>query len=198
MDDALKRAEYKLRQADVLLAHLRALPKEIARMQRSAVLDAEYHKLLLETHFFACLGAARSAYYYGRHSPAFQTERRRFLDTPSVERDRFEALIKLRDRDVHSGDVTTDALPTMIPAEDHGQHTFWHYQSVATGVGPTPTIEHTMPDGTKVTARALQGSVGLYVEVLGKKYDAGNACAFFIEALRNLMQAASSQSRSNS
>jgi len=43
----------------------------------------------------------------------------------------------------------------------------YYYQSGAYNAalfGPRPTIEEENPDGTKVRANALRGSVGLYVE----------------------------------
>ena len=116
----MERAEYKLRQADLLLAYLRELPKEIAADMRRAAYDETHHKLALETFFHACLGAAKSADYLLRKSPSFVTIRSEFWDRSSVESARFRAMADLRDRDVHHGDVETDALTTMIPGEDHG------------------------------------------------------------------------------
>jgi hypothetical protein len=60
--DAIERARYKLRQADVALHHLHHLRTEIAIDQRRAhpLRDPD---LLLSTFFFSCLGLAKSAFY---------------------------------------------------------------------------------------------------------------------------------------
>jgi hypothetical protein len=50
----LAAADKKLRQAELLCAHLRALPGEIARDMRRAI-AAMNHQLALETFFSACL-----------------------------------------------------------------------------------------------------------------------------------------------
>ncbi len=59
--DAIERARYKLRQADVALHHLRHLRTVIAMDQRRAnpLIDPD---LLLSTGFFSCLGLAKSAF----------------------------------------------------------------------------------------------------------------------------------------
>jgi hypothetical protein len=75
----------------------------------------------------------------------------------------------------------------MIPAEDYGSP-FGQYGHP--GLGPPSMTEYTTPDGTKVSARALHGTVGLYVDLAGERYEASKACELFIKQLRALMQAA--------
>jgi len=49
--------------------------------------------------------------------------------------------------------------------------------------------ERKNPDGTTVRASALQGTVGLYIEIGGSTVEATTACADFIGQLRSLLQA---------
>jgi hypothetical protein len=60
--EAIERARYKLRQADIALRHLRHVPTDIAADLRRArpLSDPD---LLLTTFFFSCLGLSKSAFY---------------------------------------------------------------------------------------------------------------------------------------
>ena len=60
--DAIERARYKLRQADMALHCLRHVPTEIAADLRRAR-SISHPDLRLDTFFFSCLGLAKSAYY---------------------------------------------------------------------------------------------------------------------------------------
>jgi hypothetical protein len=107
----LAAAENKLRQAELLCAHLRALPKEIARdMRRRSGGD---YQLALETYFSACLNAARSCFFI-----LARTGDRQFKDVSSRWRNsaldqqaraRFNSMVNLRDRDVHYGEMGAEA-----------------------------------------------------------------------------------------
>lgn len=185
----LKGAKYKLRQAEILLAHLRTVPREIALAQRRASSGLDY-QLLLETYFFASLGAARSVYFI-----LFKTGGLKFKDVESdwrnrsldqTEKTRFNKMLYLRDRDVHFGDVSGEALATMIESDDIDSMYVQHNAAI---FGPAALAEHVNPDGSTVRARGLQSSVGLHIDIGDKKYEAATACAHFIQQLRTLIAA---------
>lgn len=75
----------------------------------------------------------------------------------------------------------------MIEFLDHGSMST-HYNAAL--LGPAPMTEHLNPDGSKVSGRALRGSIGLYIDIGGRKVEATTACAGFIEQLRSLLNAA--------
>jgi hypothetical protein len=179
-------ARYKLRQAEILLAHLRALPEQIARDLRRAS-SAMDHKLLLATYFFGCLGAARSIFYIlsesaGRAFKQAETDwRNNALDQAS--RTFFHRMTNLRDRDVHYGEVNAEALGRMIPIADGSLTVFVN----AAPLGTTSEAEYVNPDGSVSRAAGLQGSAGLYIEVDGKKVEAADACARYLDQLCTLI-----------
>lgn len=181
-------ARYKLRQAEILLLHLRTLPEQIARDLRRAS-SAMDHKLLLATYFFACLGAARSVFYILSESAgrAFrQAEadwRNNALD--HAGRTFFHRMTNLRDRDVHYGEVSAEVLGKMIPIADGSLAVFGNVALF----GPTPEAEYLNPDGSVSRAAGLQGSAGLYIEVDGKRVEAADACARYLDQLRTLIAA---------
>jgi hypothetical protein len=186
-------ARYKLKQAEILLAHLRTLPKQIALDLRraSSCMDRE---LLLATYFLACLGAARSVFYILSHSARLQFKqkeshwRNHALD--QAGRTFFHRMTDLRDDDVHYGEVAAEALGTMIPIEDGSMHNFHN----AALFGPAAQAEHVNPDGVVVRASGLQGSASLYIEVDGCRVEAATACSRYIEQLRSLIAATEDES----
>jgi hypothetical protein len=100
-------------------------------------------------------------------------------------------MLNLRDRDVHYGELSAEALPKMIEIDDRGDH--WNLHSLhhnAALFGPTPMTEHENPDGTTVRGvYGLQGTVGLYVEIDGCRLEATTACISFIAQLQSLLRA---------
>jgi len=185
----LAAAVRKLNQAEILCAHLKSLAREIALDMRRRV-GGDY-QLVLETYFSACIGAARSSFYILRETggPQFTNVsskwRNHILDQGA--RTRFNALLSLRDRDVHYGELSADALPKMIEIDYEWTSTYQHNAAL---FGPAVLTEHKNPDGEIVRAGGLQGSVGLYVEIAGRKIDAATACLDFISLLRSLLRAA--------
>jgi hypothetical protein len=186
-------AQYKLKQAEILLAHLRTLPQQIALDLRRASSCMD-HELLLATYFFACLGAARSVFYILSNSagPQFKQReshwRNHVLD--QVGRAFFHRMTILRDGDVHYGEVAAEALGTMIPIEDGSLYNL-HNAAI---FGPAPQAEHANPDGGVVRASGLQGSAGLYIEVDGRRVEAAAACSRYIEQLISLNSAMEDES----
>src|SRR5580704_9049948 len=180
-------ARYKLRQAEMLLAHLRTLPEKIALDLRRAspLMD---HKLLLETYFFACLGAARSVFYIlSQQGPQFKATESNWRNTALDQSARtfFHRMTDLRDDDVHYGEAAAEALGTMIPIKDDSMRVFHN----AALFGPAPQAEHVTPDGSRVRAPGLQSTANLYIEVSGRRVEAAAACARYIEQLRGLIAA---------
>lgn len=186
-------AQYKLKQAEILLAHLRTLPQQIALDLRRASSCMD-HELLLASYFFACLGAARSVFYILSNSagPQFKQReshwRNHVLD--QVGRAFFHRMTNLRDGDVHYGGAATEALGTMIPIEDGSLQNFHN----AALFGPAAQAEHVNPDGGVVRAPGLQGSASLYIEVDGRRVEAAAACSRYIEQLRSLIAATEDES----
>ena len=185
----LAAADNKLRQAELFCAQLRLLPDEIARdMRRLAGRD---YRLALETYFSACLNAARSCFFILARTggPQFKDVssqwRNNALD--QLARARFNSMLSLRDRDVHYGELGAEALPKMVGVEDHVN---LYSQHNAALLGPQAMTEHRNPDGTTVRAPALQGSVGLYIQIGGSTIEATTACTDFIDQLRALLRAA--------
>src|SRR5258708_3385547 len=64
--DAIERARYKLRQAELALQYLRQIPGEIAIDMRRAR-PIRNPDIRLDTFFFACLRLAKSAYLLSPH-----------------------------------------------------------------------------------------------------------------------------------
>jgi hypothetical protein len=188
-DTVIKRAEYKIRQADLLLAYLREQSKDIALAQRRASFAEEGGKLKLDTFFFACLEAARSAYFIlEKAGPRWKTVLDTWKADPSAKDDvdRFDAAVHLRSQDVHHGCAPSEALGTMIPVEDHGSAFGEHYNSAI--FGPLTETTYANPGGTTVrSAYGLQGSMGLHVDLAGKRCEAAAACTVFMAQLRALI-----------
>lgn len=194
MDDAtnskLAKARYKLRQAEVLRQQLRSLDGEIARAQRGTASSLD-HRLLLDTNFLACFGAVQAVYYilYDKDrdfEPCFQAQmadwRARILDNDG--RAHFNRLMNIRDRDVHYGEVPGEALAKMIPLPEQS---FFEYRNQSI-FSPSPVTEFINPDDKMVSGRrGLQGSVGLYITIGGKRCEAADACDHFIAYLGALI-----------
>lgn len=185
--EAIERARYKLRQADMALRCLRHVPTEIAA------------DLRLDTFFFSCLGLSKSAYYIimrdqrGRYRDAIHSWRMNVLDHRG--RTQFNRMMRLRDNDVHQGHSDGKTLATLIPIEHSSDDDGWMYQQqpnyAALGVS-RPVTEHKNPDGSTVSSYdGLQGSMSLYVEIAGDTCEASNACERFIAQLSRLIDAVS-------
>jgi hypothetical protein len=102
-------------------------------------------------------------------------------------------MIGLRDDDVHYG--LTGATPEQkYVKEPHRWDPLLAYQprgrynTAVFGV-QAPIIEETNPDGEKVSGRVLRGTVGLYVDHLGKRMEATTVCREFINYLQSLLEA---------
>jgi hypothetical protein len=194
--EAIERARYKLRQANMALAYLRQVPTEIAADLRRAcpISDPD---LRLDTFFFSCLGLSKSAYYIimddqgGRYRDAIHSWRVNVLDLKG--RTQFNRMMRLRDTDVHQGRSDGKTLATMIPIERSNDDDAWVYQQqtnyAALGIS-RPATEHKNPDGSTVSSYdGLQGSMCLYVEIAGETCEASNACERFIAQLSHLIDA---------
>lgn len=196
--DAIERARYKLRQADVALRCLRHVPTEIAADLRRArpISDPD---LRLDTFFFSCLGLSKSAYYIvmndqgSRYKDAIHSWRMNVLDHRG--RTQFNRMMRLRDNDVHQGRSDGKTLATLIPIERSGDDDVWMYQqqpNYAALAISRPVTEHKNPDGSTVSSyNGLQGSMCLYVEIAGETCEASNACERFIAQLSQLIDAVS-------
>ena len=186
----LSGARNKLRQAETLYAVLSAVPAEIERPLARASPDSDV-RLMLETYFFACLNAARSVFFILNKTggPDFKEVASEWRNETltQAQRTRFSKMLHLRDRDICYGDVESLALPKMIDGPDSGSVDA-HYHAAL--FGPRPMTELENPDGTKVSARALRGSMGLYFEIDHRKVEGTTACAEFIGLLRLLLGAA--------
>jgi hypothetical protein len=192
--EAIERARYKLRQADMALRCLRHVPTEIAADLRRArpISDPD---LRLDTFFFSCLGLSKSVYYIidqgSRYRDAIHSWRMNVLDHRG--RTHFNRMMRLRDNDVHQGRSDGKTLATLIPIERSCDDDVWMYQQrpnyAALGISRTVT-EHRNPDGSTVSSYdGLQGSMCLYVEIAGETCEASNACERFIAQLSHLIDA---------
>jgi hypothetical protein len=196
--DAIGRARYKLRQAELLLNYLRQVPGEIALDMRRAR-PVSNPNLRLDTFFFSCLGLCKSAFNIvengqgDRYKGAINSWRMKLDD---MGRTQFDRMMKLRDIDVHQGKSDGKALGAMIPIERSYDDDAWMYQQqsnyAALGIR-RPANEHTNPDGSKVSSYdGLQSSMHLYIEIAGKTWEASNACEQFIAQLRQLIDSVGS------
>ena len=194
--DAIARAKYKLRQAELALAHLRQVPAKIAVDMRRAR-KISHPDLRLDTLFFSCLGLAKSAYYIIKddqgncYKDAIHSWRMNVLNHKG--RTRFNRMMKLRDNDVHQGRSDGRTLPAMMPIERSSYNDVWQNQPqpnyAALGIGP-PVTEHKNPDGDTVSSyEGLQGTMCLYVEIAGETSEASSACERFITQLSSLIDA---------
>jgi hypothetical protein len=194
--EAIERARYKLRQANIALRYLRHAPTEIAADLRRArpLSDPD---LLLSTFFFSCLGLAKSAYYIikddqgGRYRDAIHSWRMNVLDDRG--RKQFNRMTRLRDNDVHRGISDGKTLAKAIPIERSFEDDSWTYQQrpnyAALGIS-RPVTEHKNPDGSTVSSYdGFQGSISLYIEIAGETCEASNACERFIAQLGQLIDA---------
>ena len=159
------------------------------------------YRLPLETFFSACLNAARSCYFILMRTggPGFKPieARWRNKDLDQDGRARFWAMVHLRDRDVHFGEIPAETLPKMIEVDGGGSPYGHHYNAVL--FGPRPRTEHKNPDGVVVSGEhGLQGTVGLYIDLNGAKAEASTACVGFIEQLHSLLRAAEAATKGDS
>jgi hypothetical protein len=194
--EAIERARYKLRQADVALRYLRHVPTDIAADLRRArpLSDPD---LLLNTFFFSCLGLAKSAYYIikddrgGCYRDAIHSWRMNVLDHRG--RTQFNRIMGLRDKDVHQGKSDGKTLAKAIPIVRSFDDDSWMYQQqpnyAALGIS-RPVTEHKNPDGSTVSSYdGLQGSMSLYIGIAGETCEASNVCEKFITQLSQLIDA---------
>jgi hypothetical protein len=192
--DAIGRARYKLRQAELALSYLRQVPGEIAADMRRAR-PVSNPDLRLDTFFFSCLGLCKSAFNIiengqgDRYKGAIRNWRENVLD--DTGRTQFDRMMKLRDIDVHQGKSDTKMLGAMISIERSSDDDAWMYQQqtnyAALGIRPTPA-EHQNPDGSTVRSYdGLQSSMHLYIEIAGKTWEASKACERFIAQLSSLI-----------
>jgi hypothetical protein len=192
--DAIERARYKLRQAELALRYLRQVPTQIALDNRRAR-PVSVPDIRLDTFFFACLGLSKSAFNIvrngqgGRYKGAIRNWREHVLD--DMGRKQFDRMMKLRDIDVHHGQSDGKTLAAMIPMERSTDDDAWMYQQQPNYAAldiSRPVTEHENPDGRKVSSyEGLQGSLCLYVEIAGETCEASNACERFIAQLRQLI-----------
>ena len=179
-------AEKKLRQAAFFLGHLEQLPKD-----NRAGRDPES----LEFFFSAFLSAAQSIYYVldDTGGTEFKERQRRWRAAlPESQRSRFVRMIGLRDKDVHLAKSGAETLPKYV-GEDRSRHTITNIAMF----GHETLVEMENPDGTKVSAPVLRGSVGLYIEQEGQRIAAVTACREFIGQLRSLVDAVKAAQMTN-
>jgi hypothetical protein len=182
-------AERKLRQAEFFLNHLQSESREIAIQLRRGLGD-DHEPMTF--YFSACLSAAQSAFYIldKTGKPAFKAieHRWRMGLGDDATRAGFNAMVGLRDDDVHLGKLDADALPKLIEADPSEWSMYDSYNTAL--FGPRAVAEHVNPDGKTVrSAQGLQGSVGLYLEHGGTRTEATTACRAFIDQLRSLVHA---------
>jgi hypothetical protein len=193
MDDAVARAEKKLRQAEFFVAHLDDLSKQ--PNYRSPA-DPEH----LEFFFSAALTAAQSVYYVLNHSGrgAFQKIRSKWYKNLNEQRSFFDKMKNLRDGDVHHASTDAEPLPRYVEADLSRQAPY--YQSSIHNpalFGERLVIEEQNPDGEKVSAHELGMSIGLYIKQKGKYVAASTACRQFISLLRSLLDAVRNDSQNS-
>jgi hypothetical protein len=126
--DAIGRTRYKLRQAELMLHHLREVPGKIAvDMRRARAI--ENPDLRLDTFFFSCLGLCKSAFNIikdgqgDRYQGAINNWRKNVLG--DTGRTHFDRMMRLRDIDVHQGKSDGKALGAMIPIERSSDDDAW-------------------------------------------------------------------------
>jgi hypothetical protein len=197
--DAIERARYKLRQAELALSYLRQVPAQIALdLRRARILCNP--DIRLDTFLFSCLGLCKSAFNIirngqgGRYKDAIRSWRENVLD--ETGRTQFDRMTKLRDIDVHQGQSDGKALGAMIPLERSYDDNIWMHQQqpnyAVLGIS-RPTTEHKNPDGSLVSSYdGLQSSVCLYIEIAAQTWEASKAYERFIAQLRQLIDSAGS------
>ena len=182
-------ARRKLRQAEILRDYLSGLPKEIAMDMRRAR-HADYTPAL-EALFSASFGAARACFFILRSTggPEFKSIesnwRNRVLD--QEQRRRWNAMLAIRDNDVHVGQMPAATAATMMKADQDESSLYNHYNAAL--FGPIAAIEHINPDGEPIRAQALQGTVDLYLDIAGETVRGTTACDRFIAHMRSLIDA---------
>ncbi len=192
MDDAVARAEKKLRQAEFFVGHLEDLSKQPHHRSPG---DPEH----LEFFFSASLTAAQSVYYVLNHSGrgAFQKVRSKWYKNLNEQRSFFDKMKNLRDGDVHHASTDADPLPKYVEADLTRQAPYYQSQFHNAAIfGERPMTEAENPDGEKVSGYVLSGSVGLYIKQKGKYVAASTACRQFIGLLRSLLGAVKDKTQS--
>jgi hypothetical protein len=187
--------EKKLRQAEFFLAQLQDESREVAMQLRKARAGVDMEPS--EFYFSACLGAAKSAYekLHKIQDPMLkerlQLAKKALPHDPSVVP--LEKMGELRDDDVHHGGIDATALPKL--AEDNSMRDapedfFAHNPNL---FGQAPVTEHENPDGTRVAATALLGSMGLYLDHEGRHIEATTVCRDLIQQLHWLVNKAQTE-----
>jgi hypothetical protein len=182
-------AEKKLRQAEFFLAQLEHAVKDYQAHWRGEA-NSEH----LEFYFSACLTAAQSIYYIldktgGAKFKKTQHDWRMGLKS-DAERHGFNAMVGLRDSDVHFGKTGAKPLQKYI-AEDRFRNRTTHFMrnNALLGGGEVPEVEEVNPDGTKVRGASLLGTVGLYLDRDGRRIEASTVCRELVDQLRSLLEA---------
>lgn len=169
LPEVIARAEKKLRQAEhfvpVLRDYAMRRPEERMEFQVSATLTA-----------------AQSAFYVLRdhHRATFQREHQHWRQTRTADERAFlNRMIKLRDDDVHFGELDATSLNAYVDATT--------VPGVTIMGSPDAFVEMENPDGQKVRATALMGVQALYIDHAGQRIEATAACRQFIALLRDLV-----------
>lgn len=179
------RVEKKLRQADFFLTLARGRPI-------SPPMDQYFLRVApppldeQECYLSAALGAVQSAFYAMDGEERDQAARKAWrdaerawrLELPERERALFNRIVRLRDDDVHVGDIGARA------------ETRWSQAPSPFFASPPDGFAVTMtnPDGSTVTATALVAAPALYFDHDGKRVDMGKACEWFAHRVRSLFE----------
>lgn len=182
-------ARRKLRQAEILRDYLSGLPKEIALDMRRAR-HADYTPAL-DAFFSASFGAVRACLFImhrtgGPEFKAIESNWRNAIFNQE-QRTRWNAMLKIRDDDVHVGQMPAEPAATMMKA-DLDENSLYNHHNAAL-FGPVDLMEHINPDGEPIRAQALQGTIDLYVNIAGETIRGTAACDRFIAHMRSLIDA---------
>jgi len=183
-------AEKKFRQAEFFLACLENESKEMVHRFGNPHYGGNPEPL--EFYLSACLSAAQSVYYIleetgGSKFKEIQRDWRNGL-TDDRGRARFGKMMGVRGNDVHLGTTGAEPLPKYIGYDPTERSEDWWFSNHNAALfGPAPVIERENPDGTKVSATVLRGTVGLYLDLHDTRVEATTACRDFLDQLRSLL-----------
>jgi hypothetical protein len=146
----------------------------------------------LEFYFSACLTAAQSAHYVLKKAPGRQythIKEKWLKERNDPEGVRFDRMIQIRDDDVHLGTTGATPLPKYIEEDQRSNPYMVQNYNDETLFGLPVVPEETNPDGRKVSAPILRGTVGLYLDHDGVRLvEATTFCRDFIGLLRSLLE----------
>jgi hypothetical protein len=184
--------EKKLWQAEHHLGLLEEASRTNKFDGRDGVLGAE----ALESHFSACLNAARSAHKLLQATGGESKEARErwFAQLSASERSHFEEMRGLRNKDAYQGGAKVKPMQKYVeddPLRNRSPHfpRASFIQNIALFGGEMPVMEYENPDGTKVKGSVFRGAVGLYLDRDGRNVEVTTACREFIGQLRSLLEA---------